>query len=681
MPQSVLLEAFGHMEAGRLAAAADLCAETLKRLPEQPALWHLAGEIARREGRLDEAEASLNEALRLKPDYPAAWSSLALCHKDRGALDLAAKALREALRLRPDDRRVLVNLAAMTQFLDPDTAGMALARAAALDPADPDVWDHFHRFLADTDETGSVAALRRWLSLDLARHGDGAAARALRRGDYAGAAGMADGQVRDDALYGLFIRDGIGAFAVALAASRAPVPPAAAASIRQTPRRHVHAAKEAAKNGNYKEARHILRLLAGLLPLNVFIHQEYAALLISLNRLDEAESWLAPVMDTPCGNEGLDFLVAMTAGDLTWKLQRHDAAEAWYRRALDLRPNAAPALRGLGLVLAGSGRDDEAMALLARAREAAALHINDGDDDDFDSVPAAEPFAARGQPRPSPPPPMVARRPRKLPAPWPVEGDFDDYDRLVGRYILRQWPKPERLLPRSARTLTFGSCFAANIAENLRRQSIHAIHVDVAEEINTTFANRALLNWLVDGPVDAGARAIERLYGADTRPRLLAEIAAADVIILTVGVAVVAFTADDHQPIFRTQIKLDGVDYYHRTTTVDENTENLRAIINDVRRVNPHATTFLTLSPIPLFGTREMSSAIIADCLSKSILRASINTIMAEFGDIYYWPSFEMTRWVGANMAESVFDRDNRHINASLLDRIMTLFVDRTFEA
>jgi hypothetical protein len=62
----------------------------------------------------------------------------------------------------------------------------------------------------------------------------------------------------------------------------------------------------------------------------------------------------------------------------------------------------------------------------------------------------------------------------------------------------------------------------------------------------------------------------------------------------------------------------------------------------------------LTLSPALLTTASNKGSCVQADCLSTSTLRLTADNISNEFSlnGIFYWPSFEVFRWVGSNISE-----------------------------
>ncbi|MGN5038161.1 GSCFA domain-containing protein [Aeromonas sp. 75A] len=116
-----------------------------------------------------------------------------------------------------------------------------------------------------------------------------------------------------------------------------------------------------------------------------------------------------------------------------------------------------------------------------------------------------------------------------------------------------------------------------------------------------------------------------------------------------------------------------------KTTSVSDNYRNILEIISLIRKVNIGAQIIITLSPVPLLATFERHSAVIADCLSKSVLRVAVNEVMNDKIDaVYYWPSFEAVRWLGPHIGKCYGSDDgvSRHINESIISDIISVFVD-----
>ena len=98
--------------------------------------------------------------------------------------------------------------------------------------------------------------------------------------------------------------------------------------------------------------------------------------------------------------------------------------------------------------------------------------------------------------------------------------------------------------------------------------------------------------------------------------------------------------------------------------------------------MNPAIRMIFTVSPIPLFATFEGHSAILADCASKSALRAAIEEVMMEKDEdelLIYWPSFESFRWLGVH-AGPVFGADDgstMHASEFVIDAVFKEFYEK----
>jgi hypothetical protein len=166
------------------------------------------------------------------------------------------------------------------------------------------------------------------------------------------------------------------------------------------------------------------------------------------------------------------------------------------------------------------------------------------------------------------------------------------------------------------------------------------------------------------------------------------------VVIFTLGVAPSFFHAETGEFYFLhanadASRKFLFDNYRMRTTTVAENVSNILEIIATIRRLSErNPTVMLTVSPVPLGATSEMESPIIADCISKSVMRVACHEILEREGanGVYYWPSFEMVRWLGAHFAQfhppayGIEDGNSRHVSAWMIDMIVDLFLE-TFSA
>jgi hypothetical protein len=149
------------------------------------------------------------------------------------------------------------------------------------------------------------------------------------------------------------------------------------------------------------------------------------------------------------------------------------------------------------------------------------------------------------------------------------------------------------------------------------------------------------------------------------------------VFILTIGVGPCWFRKSDDAFVFNPD-KRNMADFYQRTRRVEESKEALKQVLALIRYINPTIRVVLTLSPVPLARTFEFKSAIVADCISKTSLRAAIHeTIGAGDGSTLYFPSFEVVRWIGAHRSGAFGGEDglSRHISLAYIREIIASFI------
>jgi tetratricopeptide (TPR) repeat protein len=258
-----------------------------------------------------------------------------------------------------------------------------------------------------------------------------------------------------------------------------------------------------------------------------------------------------------------------------------------------------------------------------------------------------------------------------------------DFDKAVRTTVLGDLISVPRFICPTTNFFALGSCFARNLALALRARSYPAQFLEFGEHINSTFANRGLLDWTLNKAPSEVEQRIRQLFGEIKRETFYSFIADADVVIFTVGVAPCFFdTATGRFVMPRSSaltVRALAHHYTFRTTTVAENAENLRYIIATVRSIKPTAKIVLTLSPVPLNSTFEMASAVQADCLSKSTLRVAINEVMQDKIDsVYYWPAFEIVRWLSGHIGKFYGKEDGAvtHVNEEIVDYIVDTFID-----
>jgi len=233
---------------------------------------------------------------------------------------------------------------------------------------------------------------------------------------------------------------------------------------------------------------------------------------------------------------------------------------------------------------------------------------------------------------------------------------------------------------------TFGSCFAANLARFLKAAGVDATNLLIEESINSPLANRSFLQAAADPGGSPQTERVQSTYGADFLPRARAQLSGAQVIVLTLGVAPAFFHRGSDRFAFLEDYRalLAKGEVYMRTPTVEEAKAVIADVFALVRALNPGARIYVSISPVPLLGTSELPSAVVADCLSKTTLRAALHEVMGARGqaNLVYWPSFEIVRWLGAHTTLSPFGADyrqSRHVSNWLVELIVDRFARHLF--
>ena len=260
--------------------------------------------------------------------------------------------------------------------------------------------------------------------------------------------------------------------------------------------------------------------------------------------------------------------------------------------------------------------------------------------------------------------------------------------------LIRDWVLPGHVpeqgtLSASDGVIALGSCFARELRAFLERAGVSSGMFWVPSDLNNTYAIRDFVSWCVTGRETPRGFSYTRTEDGEIqewtpeaeRTRYRESLERAGAFVFTFGLAE-AWEDKETGGVFWRGIPADLFDadrYVFRLTTVEENEENIRQIVELVRSVNQTAPIVLTLSPVPLKATFRGISCLTADCVSKATLRVALDRVIeAKPDNVYYWPAFEVVRWVGSNLPSAAFGVDDgrsRHVSRTLVTEIIAAFL------
>jgi hypothetical protein len=273
---------------------------------------------------------------------------------------------------------------------------------------------------------------------------------------------------------------------------------------------------------------------------------------------------------------------------------------------------------------------------------------------------------------------------------YPTEQALFDSDlaRVIGAHVLPGHLPPAPMLNEREAVITLGSCFARELLLFLSRSGANSTRFWIPSGLNNAFAILDFFSWCITGTQTGRGYRYERdadgsiheWAPTEERQTYVDALSEAGAFVFTLGLAEVWQDRETEQVFWRgiPQSIFDSNRHVFRLTTVDENTENLRQVIALIRRVNPEAPIVLTLSPVPLLASFRDISCLTADCVSKSVLRVALDQVMGErLPGVYYWPSFEIVKWVGATLPMSAYGEHgkSRDVNRVLVTAIIDAFI------
>lgn len=269
--------------------------------------------------------------------------------------------------------------------------------------------------------------------------------------------------------------------------------------------------------------------------------------------------------------------------------------------------------------------------------------------------------------------------------------DFHDIEFIADNHLFNEHFPPEPVFSPDAKLITMGSCFADRLRRWLSSRGKLAENVDVPSGLNNSFAVSQFVHWIYTGErrhdaywYDQGEYGATKWEASSEHAVYYQAYSNASGLVITLGLSEVWRDRATGGVFWRgvPQTMFDPERHECAISTVDENVENLRHIIEVVRAHMGSIPIIYTLSPVPLNATMRGISPIVGDCISKSTLRVAIDIVMRENHEqVYYWPSFEFIRWVGAHTPFATFGADNtpRHPANACVQIIIDRFIRAFF--
>jgi hypothetical protein len=269
-----------------------------------------------------------------------------------------------------------------------------------------------------------------------------------------------------------------------------------------------------------------------------------------------------------------------------------------------------------------------------------------------------------------------------------------DLRKLIRTYVLPGHLPSSPMLTESQSVVTLGSCFARELRLFLSLSGVNATRFWIPSGLNNTFAILDFFSWCITGAQTGRGFRYERSEAGEIgewmpeaeRDAYLKTFAETGAFVFTIGLAEVWQDRQTGGVFWRGVPRevFDAGKHIFRLTTVEENVGNLRQIVSLVRQVNRDAPIIFTLSPVPLLATHRDISCLTADCVSKSVLRVALDQMMSDREPgVFYWPSFEIVKWVGANLPWSAYggSASSRDVNRRLIVEIIDAFIESFYVA
>jgi hypothetical protein len=253
--------------------------------------------------------------------------------------------------------------------------------------------------------------------------------------------------------------------------------------------------------------------------------------------------------------------------------------------------------------------------------------------------------------------------------------------------FLDGWLPAEPIINADTRVLAFGSCFAARFSEWL---ADHGFNKGFDRDSDSSLLRNALegptivaqqFRWAfgeLDSQLASWYRPDRKRFEATEERRLEVRqmLESCDVLIITLGLSDEWYDVQSREPIWRAPARALHSDRFgYRVITAAECREALETIDRFRRRYLPATKIVYTVSPQRQVATFRRISPLVANTISKSILRAGVDEFFRRHAEqineaYFYFPAYELTM----ELLDDPFETDNAHLRDYQAAVLLNLF-------
>jgi hypothetical protein len=256
--------------------------------------------------------------------------------------------------------------------------------------------------------------------------------------------------------------------------------------------------------------------------------------------------------------------------------------------------------------------------------------------------------------------------------------------------LLKGWLPEQPIITPDTRVLAMGSCFAANfigwLAENGFNQKVERSPYDLLMRYGASFESVPVLaqqlRWAFDEVdprnilwVDRDQQRVNAT--AEQQATLRAQLTAADVLIVTLGLSEVWYDRATGEPLWRAvpERYFDADRHAFKVLSMADTLACLEEMLRIRDQHLPGLKILFTVSPVRLRASFRPISAITANSVSKSILRAALDELLRNHADVvnrslFYFPSFEIVK----ELLNSPYEADAEHVSPAATRLVLATF-------